>query len=351
LDKIELILLYFFHIYEVVFISNNKKYSISIIIPTFNVEKTIDAAFNSILNQTIGFENLEIIFVDDNSNDRTKKIIECYSKNYPNVLGIFLSSNSGFPGRPRNVGIKNSTAEHIMFLDADDLYFEDACENLYKKIKTANCDLVSGNFIQIKNKKEIIKEWDYLNLKNKEIRINDISEKLDLFKVAPSVWTKIYKKSFLDKNQLLFEENLPAEDLIFVTSALIKSRCTIFLDKPIYFYIERDYSTNLQKAISDDNRKEQLSNYLKAYELSYNSVKDYFINQEPIFIFNHLVYWLKLLKRSEIKYEDKIDLLNESYNILKKFEDISRDVELECIIKDLIIVKEFEKALKYLDCL
>ena len=334
-----------------IYISNKKKYFISIIIPTFNVEKTIDVAFYSLLNQTLGFENLEVIFVDDNSNDKTKQIIGNYSKKYPNVSSIFLSSNSGFPGKPRNLGIKNSAANYIMFLDADDLYLDNTCETLYKKIKNDGCDLVSGNFIQIKNKKEIIKDWDYLNLKNKELKINNILDKLDLFNVAPSVWVKIYKKSFLLRNDIRFVENLPAEDLIFVSEALIKARCLIFIDMPLYYYVERDYSTNLQKAISDDNRKEQLSNYLRTYEITYNMVKTYFIDEEPVFLFNHLIYWLKLLKRSEIKKEDKIELLEESYGLFENFQDINRDVELEDIIKNFLLNKDFRKVLNHLNYL
>lgn len=331
-------------------ISNIKNYFISIIIPTFNVEKTIDIAFNSLLNQSIGFENLEVIFVDDNSRDNTKEKINQYSKNHPNVSGIFLSSNSGFPGKPRNLGIENSTANYIMFLDADDLYLENACEILYEKMRKEDCDLVSANFIQIKNKKKIIKDWNFLNLENKELRVNNISDRLDLFKVAPSVWTKIYKKSFLLKNNLSFVENLPAEDLLFVSEVFIKAECIIFLDIPIYYYMGRDYSTNIQKAISDDNRKEQLSNYLRTYELTYNLVKHKF-EKEPEFLFNHLIYWLKLLKRSELSKKEKIDLLEESYDLFKKYGDIYRDNEFEDIIKNFIINKEFRKVIKHLNYL
>ena len=109
-------------------------YKISVIVPVFNVENKIMNAFNSILNQTIGFENLEVIFVDDNSTDDSKNIIKSLENKYDNVKSFYLSKNSGYAGKPRNIGIKNATANYLMFLDPDDLYFEDACEKLYDEI-------------------------------------------------------------------------------------------------------------------------------------------------------------------------------------------------------------------------
>ena len=58
------------------------KYKISIIIPTFNIESDIERPFKSLLNQTFGFHNLEVIFVDDYSTDRTREIILNYANNY-----------------------------------------------------------------------------------------------------------------------------------------------------------------------------------------------------------------------------------------------------------------------------
>ena len=60
-------------------------YKISVIVPVFNVEDTLQNAFDSILNQSIGFENLEVIFVDDKSTDKSANIIKSYSKKYNNV--------------------------------------------------------------------------------------------------------------------------------------------------------------------------------------------------------------------------------------------------------------------------
>ena len=111
---------------------------ISIIIPVYNAENSIKRAFDSLLNQTIGFENLEVILTDDNSTDDSPNI------KYGNVKTIFLDKNSGSGGKPRNVGLTHATKDYVMFLDADDIFVEDACEVLYNEITSEGIDIVGG---------------------------------------------------------------------------------------------------------------------------------------------------------------------------------------------------------------
>jgi len=115
---------------------------ISIIIPTYNAEKYLEKTINSVIKQTIGFENLELIIVDDNSNDNTQKIIENYSKKYNNIVPIYKNENSGSPGIPRNIGMKKASAKYIMFLDNDDTYEVNVCETVYETIKSEDLDFV-----------------------------------------------------------------------------------------------------------------------------------------------------------------------------------------------------------------
>lgn len=111
---------------------------ISVIIPVYNVEKYIKRAFNSLLTQTIGFENLEVIFVDDDSSDSCPEIIKEFANKYENVKAIFLGENSGSAGKPRNVALSHATKEFVMFLDPDDYFMEDACKLLHDEITKEN---------------------------------------------------------------------------------------------------------------------------------------------------------------------------------------------------------------------
>ena len=117
-------------------------YKISMIIPTFNVEDDLKRAIDSLINQTIGFEYIEVILVDDFSTDNTRQVILDYSGKYENIKYIFLESNSGSAGRPRNIGIKNASADYIMFLDNDDEYVPEACKILYDKIIETDVNMI-----------------------------------------------------------------------------------------------------------------------------------------------------------------------------------------------------------------
>lgn len=66
------------------------EYKVSVIIPIYNQEKYLDRAINSVINQSIGFENIELLLVDDCSIDNTKEIINNYINMYENIKGLFL---------------------------------------------------------------------------------------------------------------------------------------------------------------------------------------------------------------------------------------------------------------------
>ena len=112
------------------------KYLVSVIIPTYNGGGVLKNAIDSIINQTIGFENIELIIVDDASTDaNTKELLLEYQSTYPdNIKCIFLEENSEHPGKPRNIGIDHANSDYIIFSDHDDEYLENAFETLYYSI-------------------------------------------------------------------------------------------------------------------------------------------------------------------------------------------------------------------------
>lgn len=93
---------------------------VSAVIPVFNGEKTIISSIESVLNQS--YKEIEVIVIDDYSNDATVSLIYKKYKNNERVKIITLDKNSGGPSVPRNVGIDNSNGEYIAFLDADDYW-------------------------------------------------------------------------------------------------------------------------------------------------------------------------------------------------------------------------------------
>ena len=103
----------------------------SIIMACYNVEKYIDEAICSIINQTFNFrDNVEIILVDDGSVDSTAEICKKYVLEYPENIKYFYKTNGG-QASARNFGIGHANGKYLNFLDADDKLTENTLENVY----------------------------------------------------------------------------------------------------------------------------------------------------------------------------------------------------------------------------
>ena len=106
-------------------------YKFSIIIAMYNSEKYIKDTLESIINQTMNFEdNIEIIVVDDGSTDNSKVICNDYVNKYPNNIKYLYKQNGGVSSA-RNLGIKNAKGKYFNFLDSDDLLSNNALEVVY----------------------------------------------------------------------------------------------------------------------------------------------------------------------------------------------------------------------------
>ncbi|MDR2966335.1 MAG: glycosyltransferase [Methanobacteriaceae archaeon] len=216
------------------------KYKVSIVIPVYNVEKYIENAFNSIKNQTIGFNNLELIMVNDCSTDNSGKIIDRYAKEYDNCIAIHLKENSGAAGRPRNIAIENASSDYIMFLDPDDYYEKNACQTLYNEMLKKDKDIVFGGFI--KKDGINISKHNYKWL-NGETDIEKIDDNINILFLAPSLPSKIVKREFLIKKNITFLESVPGQDTVFIVEVLFNAKgIKVLKNKYIYTYVFRDDS-------------------------------------------------------------------------------------------------------------
>lgn len=323
---------------------------ISIIIPVFNAENYLDNTLNSIKNQTFGFSNLEIIFVDDCSTDNSKKILENFSKKYENVKSIFLDENHGFAGEARNRGILHSTSDYLMFLDSDDIFYPDACEFLYNHITDEKLDLVSGNYVVSVNGEKTNNRWEVLDLTDNKLFVNDVSEKSEILLVPPAIMSKIYKRSIIIENNIKFPVGVAGEDLVFSTNYLLKSKGILFIDFPIFEYIIRNDGEN--KSVSYERGKNYLIGLADSYrELFYllNSF-DENLNYTGV---SRLHYWIYQFILSNLTISDRIELLKYVEFLFIEFDKIERlkPSKGHELIFDLIKDHKFYEASKLCELL
>lgn len=220
------------------------KYKISIIVPIYNVEEYLEDAIQSILIQTIGIENLQVILVNDGSTDSSQKIIDEYCSKHDNFVAIQLKEKSGAAGVPRNKGIDIAEGKYIMFLDPDDIYDAEACEILYEAIEKYNNIIVSGQYLEFNSKGSVLPV--VYKTKLKDIKENvSVIENPDLLVSPPSVCIRIFNTNFLKKNNIRFLPKVSAQDAVFTTEILMRSEYTTFIPKVIYKYRKREDDNNL----------------------------------------------------------------------------------------------------------
>ena len=308
-------------------------YKVSVIIPVYNAENTLKNAVNSVINQTIGFENIELILVDDNSNDNSKQIIKDYASKYSNIKPIFLKKNSGSPSKPRNVGIDNTTSSYLMFLDNDDEFLPDYCEVLYNSIVNNDVDIVNCNHACKLNNQVYIPKLIY-SISFEEQTI-DNNEKLFL-KLA--CWANIFKTSFIKDNNIEFPQTL-YEDGVFYLQCLLKTDHSVIRlpNYPGYVYlIENDDSITHKASLNT------LNGFLKGYNICGELLKQNNRQDAEQRLFSSFINMAIFILM-------KIDNLNEGIKLLYDFEN-SLNVNINLNSKPLNLInsnitnKQFSQA-------
>ena len=299
---------------------------ISIVVPTFNVADYLPNFFNALLNQTMNINDLEVLFVDDCSNDGSGEILDEFVSNYKNMCVIHLTQNSGSPSKPRNVGIVNAIADYLMFQDPEEVLAPNSCELLYNTMieedvdfvggMTRSNDDVSGHVIDyhpwatILNNDEEIKKLGAENILDSDelfkYKINSFDEN-PLVIMDYCLNTKLYKKSFFLKNHFKFREDLMGgEDSVVLLKCFVKAKGICFINKLIY-----DYDGLMENSISYDYDLKTIQSNLVAYKLMYdfacqNNIKDLFVN---VILGVKLNYWINsLVVKSNVVDDDLISI-------------------------------------------
>lgn len=310
-------------------------FKISIILPTFNVEDYLKRAFDSLLGQTIGFSNIQIIFIDDCSTDSSCKLIDEYANKYKNVLSIHLSENSGAAGKPRNIGIKYALADYLLFLDPDDYLLEDACEVLYEKIIESRADIVVGGYA--KNKEWVVPWNSYF--KNNISFIKNPSTNISIFMNPPGLAAKLFKKDLILGNNIKFPEKIPAQDLVFITECFLNAKSVLSLnDFIVYCYYQRNDEKS--KSISNEVTKKYLHNILKAYSLTLELLEKFNVDDNLRNIYfskHHISFFVSQLQRSNLNNDEIVQLFNShEFSIFKNQNYINDNERLKIFFQKII---------------
>ena len=216
---------------------------VSIIIPCYNAEKYISACLESIIGQSIGFEYIELILVNDASTDGTYIILQEYEKKYSDDILLIDCAENRKGGGARNIGMQYASAEYIMFVDADDRLAPTAIAEMYqiaqeKEFDMVECDYKSFfDFANVPEEVNIENDIEMLDVQISE-RKKIILQYVD--KVAP--WGRLYRRDFLTRNDIFFLENCSYEDIHFSGISMMMITSYYKIGKILYFYFQNPTS-------------------------------------------------------------------------------------------------------------
>ncbi len=208
---------------------------VSVLIPVYNVEKYLKQCLDSVVNQTL--KDIEIICVNDGSKDKSREIIEEYAQKDSRIV-VIDKENSGY-GDSMNRGIAAARGEYISIIESDDFADSDMLYDLYNLAKKYNSDVVKSDWYSYWTDTDLsIKRDVFSKLNGLYSGINNCPQCL---LIQPSIWSAIYKKSFLEDNQIQFLTTPGAayQDTSFNFKVLTLAQ-NIYFTKNSYIHYRQD---------------------------------------------------------------------------------------------------------------
>lgn len=221
---------------------------ISVIVPVYNVEAYLERCVESILQQT--YAHFELILINDGSTDSSGQICDHLASQYENIK-VYHIENAGV-SNARNMGIQLATGSWVTFIDSDDFVTQDYLATLASAVEGLNVGFVIAPLHHIKNGIviDLPPHSGKTELWSTEETMKELlmTTRTSFFPVA-----KLFKRDLLADEKFNTNYHL-AEDALFLTELLLKTRCScVFIDKPVYYYDHREGSatTSVNRHVFD----------------------------------------------------------------------------------------------------
>lgn len=233
---------------------------VSVIIPVYNVDKYLGRCVDSVLKQT--YSNLEIILIDDGSEDKSGDLCDYYTETDRRVR--VLHKKNGGLSDARNTGIEMAKGKYVYFVDSDDFIAMDAIGLLIESILSHDADIATHGYVHYYDEGSDGIAYNFANNTQSTLSNTDALEKL-LYEenVTTSACMKLYKRQLFGEN-IRFPLGKIYEDLAIVYRLFAEADKIVLNSVPKYYYYERVGSTT-QRSFSSkrmdglDIAKEQLN--------------------------------------------------------------------------------------------
>lgn len=216
---------------------NEHKFLFSVIMPIYNVEDYIEEAISSLVNQTIGFDKIQLIMINDGSPDNSEAVCLKYKEQYPDNI-VYKKIPNGGVSNARNTAFQYVDAKYITFLDPDDKWELSSFENAYKFFEEHYDEIdVLASRIKFFEGCNYFHSLDY-KFQN-GTRIFDLENKEELFSIQPTAKTTFIKSDAL--GDIRFDNRLKiGEEFVFINKIMLKKKKLGLICESLYFYRRRN---------------------------------------------------------------------------------------------------------------
>ncbi len=204
---------------------------ISVLVPVYNVELYLKECLDSLINQS--FTDIEIICVDDGSTDESGNILDQYAISDSRIK-VIHKENTGY-GNSMNVALSHATGNYIAILESDDFAELDMLQKLYNSAVAQKVDVVKGDYFHyISNRDTFVNRLGDYN----KGEILNIFSCPNILNLADSIWSCLYKHSFLLDHNIRFHETQGAsyQDISFSLQVWLLAEKVYFLKDPLLHY-------------------------------------------------------------------------------------------------------------------
>lgn len=317
---------------------------ISVIIPAYNSERTIKNSVTSVLLQT--YTNIEVIVVNDGSEDDTRTIIESYCLE-DNRVKLIDQNNSGVSSA-RNRGLSVASGEYIFFLDSDDTLSSNAILDLYERTMACNSDLTACLIMDNHNLQS------YSLISDFTAQTIDEIGKLVFYMRPGCAAGKLFRHSVIRENNLKFDEDMSlAEDMVFVHQYL--TYCNVVAKVSSALYKVNDVN---DQSLS----KQYVKNLMYCCNKRIDAISEVFA-RFPLYKVEYYKYQMDMDAEVCINYAQNIFAVNSPYNFLESMSHIDNELiksgKINCFYRltgdtnakrkiDKIYVKVFKTKSKFI---
>lgn len=284
-----------------------KKDTISVIIPCYNAEHYISRCLNSILCQSIGISHIEIIAVNDGSQDKTIDILTDYESRYPdNICVIDCAQNSG-QSAARNIALDYVSGKYISYVDADDCISEKMFEDLLLADKCLPSDIVSCDLLELPHgscppalceDNTYVSRYTLINTKP------DLRQAFADYAFITIPCGRLYKADFIRNNpDLRFPVGFKMEDIYFTYVSVAHAQSLQHLNTKQYYYFKTPNSTM---------RSERLKEYYMDVHNVFSLAMDQYINLGTFEIVRQEAEYIYFIK----VYKDLIEYMSHTFETL-----------------------------------